>query len=173
MKRYFSLLPPVIFAVLLFAGCESDSLHCAISNNSSYPVSFQFRSVYTDEFALHPGETEIYDSIGNPSLNYFKINGVFQNEKRKQVEYRISHRDAEFIDFSAITIKVYNTLSIPVELSADGYMATDPMPINASEIDKVNIIYTETPNFVVTTDTYSAVADYTIQDDGIMYLTIH
>jgi hypothetical protein len=134
-------------------------------------VSFQFRSVYTDEFFLQAGETEIFDSIGNPSLNYFKVNGVFQNEKRRQVEYRISYRDAEFIDFSPIPVKVYNALSIPVRLSADGYMETEPMPIDGGERDKVNAIYIETPNFSVATDTYPASASYEIKN-GVMYVTI-
>jgi hypothetical protein len=160
----------MICAFILFS-CESDSLHCAISNNSSYPVSFQFSTVYTDEFSLQPGETAVYDSIGNVGLNYFKVNGVTQDEKRKQVEYSISYRDAEFIDFSPITVNVYNTLAIPVNLTANGYMGTEPMLIGAGKDDGVNAIYTRTPNFNVATDSYPAIADYEIKN-GVMYVLI-
>lgn len=161
----------IALCAFIFFSCESASLQCAISNNSSYPVAFQFRSVYTDEFVLQPGETEIYDSIGNPSLNYLKVDGVFQNEKRKQVEYHISHRDAEFTDFTPIPVKVLNTLSVSAKLSADGYMETEPMSINSGENDKENAIYTRTPNFSVATDTYPAITDYEIKN-GTMYVTI-
>jgi hypothetical protein len=163
----------IVIFIASFAvfSCKSESLHCAVTNNSSYPVSFQFRSVYTDEFTLQPGETEVYDYIGNPSLNYYEVNGVLQNEKRKQVEYRILYRDAEFTDFSPLTINVYNTLAIAVKLTADGYMETEPMSINSGERDNVNTIYTITPNFSATTDSYPATVDYEIKN-GIMYATI-
>jgi hypothetical protein len=120
---------------------------------------------------LQPGGTEVFDSLGNPDLNYFKVNGVFQDEKRKQVEYRISYCDAEFIDFSPITVNVYNTLSIPAELTADGYMGTEPMAIGAGKDDGVNTIYTKTPNFSVVTDSYPAITDYEIKN-GVMYVII-
>jgi hypothetical protein len=167
---FFAILSTAICALAFFS-CEKESLHCSVSNNSSYAVSFQFRSVYTDEFALQPGETKVYDSLGNPDVKYFKVNGISQNEKRKQVEYHISHRDAEFVNFSPIVVNVYNTLSISAKLSADGYMETEPMSIGGSENNKVNAIYTRTPNFSVTTDSYPAITDYEIKD-GIMYVII-
>jgi hypothetical protein len=169
MKRYGSLA--LLICVFLFFSCVRDELFCTISNNSSYPVSFKFYRVLTDEFTLQPGETKVYDGTGDATLKYFKVNGASQNEKRKQVEYRLSHRDAEFVDFSPMAVKIYNTLSIPVMLSADGYMGTDPMPIGANEIDQKNSIYIEAPIFTVTTDTYPVIADYEIKN-SVMYITI-
>jgi hypothetical protein len=166
MKRYV-----LIAAALVLVGCEGEAMYCTVSNNSSHPVSFQFFSVYTDEFTLQPGKTEVYDSIGNPTLKYFKVNGDFQNEKRKQVEYNVSYRDAEFTDFSPIAVRVYNTLSISVSLSADGYMQTEPMAIAGEASDQANFIYTGMPNFSVATDTYPASAECEIKN-GVMYVTI-
>jgi hypothetical protein len=63
-------------------------------------------------------------------------------------------------------------MSIPVTLSAGGYLDVDPMlNITANSDDSANAIYTKTPVFTVSTSSFPASADFQIVDN-VMYVTV-
>ena len=62
-------------------------------------------------------------------------------------------------------------MSIPVTLSAGGYLGTDPLPNIQTGDNNTNIIYTRNPVLTVTTNTFPASADFQVIND-IMYITI-
>jgi hypothetical protein len=168
MRRCFSLLLPVVLAALTLAACDHDWKYIAITNESDYPVIFKFNNV-EGEKSLLAGQSQTFDSYWTTELDYYAP------DKRVSYSYT-SDRDSvsgAFKNRPSWEIRVNNTLNIPVNLSADGWMedmANIP-PSYDSDQNHAGVIFTDKPIFSVSTGSFPATAQYQIID-GIMYVTI-
>ena len=123
----------VVFA--LFAGCDTfwfkDSV---ITNESSYSVTFKAKKA--DQVSVQSGKSvTIQNDIGAVLESYESI-------PIKRVEYiQTDTYKGKFIDLPSIPVIISNTMSIPVTLSAGGYLGTDPLPNIQTGENNTNIIY--------------------------------
>ena len=168
MCKFVVLFISIFF---LMSSCNFDSpSNNTIHNESSFDVTFSISGAGTDIFTVLSGDT----FVGGENWAGALVN-IFESCVPNRVEYqRIDHSTGRFIDLIPIELRVYNTLSIKVELSARGFMGIDPMPniqpgYNSSY---TNTIYTRQPSFVVTTTSFPARADYQIVNN-IMYVKIY
>jgi len=151
---------------MLFLGCDvlwfKDS---TIVNESSYDVTFKAKKA--DKVTVQSGQSiTIQNDIGADSLEYF------ESTPPKRVDFVVTDTyKGKFVDLPSISVVIYNTLSIPVTLSADGCLGVDPMPNVQSGDNNTNTIFSKNPIFSVITDTFPATADFQIVND-IMYVTI-
>jgi len=136
-----------------------------IDNESSFDVIFYFKSNQYDKIIVPSGHS-YSKSSGNIELKYF------ESSPPNRVEYVIINKhNGTFIDLSPMKVIINNLTTVPVTLSAEGYLETDPMYNIQTGINDTSIIYTDTPVLTVTTDSFPASADYQVIDD-IMYIVI-
>jgi hypothetical protein len=151
--------------VLLVLGC--DTFHfkdIIITNESSYDVTFKAKKA--DSVTVQSGKSvTVQNDIGADSLEYFESNPP------KRVDFVVTDiYKGKFINLPSIPVVINNTMSIPITLSAGGCLGVDPMPVQTGD-NNTNTIYSKTPIFTVTSDTFPATADFQIVRD-IMYVTI-
>jgi hypothetical protein len=100
MKQYFSLLPPVIFAVLLFAGCENlvtdlpeTDVNQYISGNTvAFPKGTKAIDVYNTVASLY-NDNEYHD-VTNGNWKYIKTtnaNGLINQTWESVIFTKIKH----------------------------------------------------------------------------------
>jgi hypothetical protein len=148
----------------LFISCDTlwfkDS---TIYNESSYDVTFKAKKA--DQVTVQSGESVTVQNDIGAVLEYFESNPP------KRVNYiQTDVYKGKFVDLPSLPIVIYNTLSIPVTLSAGGCLSVDPMPVQTGD-NNTNTIYSKNPIFTVSTDSFPASADFQIVDD-IMYVTV-
>jgi hypothetical protein len=158
------ILIVIILAFGLF-GCDTlwfkDS---TIYNESSYDVTFKAKKA--DQVTVQSGKSVTVQNDIGAVLEYYESNTP------KRVDYiQTDVYKGKFVDLSSIPVKVYNTLSIPVTLSAGGYLGTDPMSDIQEGDNNANTIYTKSPVLTVTTSSFPATADFQIVD-GVMFVTV-
>jgi len=154
----------VFFGILLmlFSGCAahnwSDSV---ITNNSTFPVTFKFNN--TDEISLAAGESATFETEAYQHIERYSP------EKRVYFTYKATDTGytGQFDKRPSWTVKVNNALSENATLSADGWMDTmnDILPGNVDDQNHTGTIYTNNPNFSVSTENgFPAVATYTYNE---------
>jgi hypothetical protein len=167
MKRY-SLTLLIFLAVLMLAGCENDWEYIAITNESDYPVTFKFNNV-EGEKSLPAGQSQTFDSYWTTELDYYAP------DKRVSYSYTSDHNSVSgtFRNRSSWAMQINNTLDIPVNLSADGWMDDmENIPAGGGNGQyHTSVIFTDKPVFSVVTNSFPATAQYQIIDN-IMYVTI-
>jgi hypothetical protein len=134
---------------LLFAGIVFLLLACEeygardniIYNVSSFDITFSLKK--TDTYTVQSGKLiAVKNQIGAVVEN-------FESNIPKRVEYiQTDTRKGKFVDLQSIPVKVYNTLSIPVTLSAGGYLGVDPMPNVQADENNTNIVFSRNPVFM-------------------------
>ena len=154
----------VISIVFLFSGCGWFGWDNTIHNESSYDVTFSVRKAST--YTVLSGKT----FVGAKNDLGVVIDSYESCTPKRVTFIEISLREGKFIDLSSIPVQIYNTLSIPVTLSAGGYFGIDPMPVLIGD-NNINTIYSENPILTVTTNSFPATADFQIVD-GIMYIIV-
>ena len=79
---------------------------------------------------------------------------------------------SKYINLQPTPAEVYNTLAMPVILSASGYFGAEPLTIHDKKDVFHAMIYTKTPSFsAIIADGSPATANYQIVD-GVMIVTI-
>lgn len=159
------LLITLYFVLLLVAGCDTfwfkDS---TIYNESSYDVTFKAKKA--DTVTVQSGKSvKVQNDIG-AVLEYYESNVP------KRVDYiQTDVYKGKFVDLPSIPVMIYNTLSIPVTLSAGGCLGIDPMPNVQTGDNNTNTIFSRNPVFTVTTESFPAIADFQIIDN-VMYVIV-
>jgi len=156
----------VILAAGLFFGCGEPwaSRDIPITNESAHDVSFETQRGVRATVLAGQSITIRCDMGAQPRL--------YESTPPRRVEFVQSGWWAgRFVNLQSISIMVYNTLSIPVTLSAGGYLGNEPMVIPANSNDNIGTIYNMHPNFIVSTDSFPATADFQIVSN-VMYITI-
>jgi hypothetical protein len=161
MKKLLVALSLVFF----FISCDTlwfkDNI---IYNESSYDVTFKAKKA--DTVTVKSGNSITVQNDIGAVLEYF------ESSTPKRVDYiQTDTYKGKFVDLLSIPVKVYNTLSIPVTLSASGYLGVDPMSNVQTGDNNTNIIFSRNPIFTVITDSFPAMADFQIFDN-IMYIII-
>ncbi|MCL2194232.1 MAG: hypothetical protein FWB78_12665 [Treponema sp.] len=156
----------VVFLPLLFLGCGEPwaSRDIPIVNESAHDVSFETQRGTRATVLAGQSITIRCDMGAQPRL--------YKSNPPRRVEFVQNGRWAgRFVNLQSIQIAIYNTLSIPVTLSAGGYLGNDPMIIPADSNDTSGTIYTSGPVFTVSTESFPATADFQIVN-GTMFVTI-
>jgi len=150
----------------LFFGCNEPwaARDIPIANESAHDVSFETQRGTRATVLAGQSITIRCDMGAQPRL--------YESNPPRRVEFAQNGKWAgRFINLQSIPIVIYNTLSIPVTLSAGGYLGNDPVMIPANSNDSIGAIYNTTPNFTVSTESFPATADFQIVG-GVMYVTI-
>jgi len=159
----------IVFVMIItfgLFGCDTlwfkDS---TIFNESSYDVTFKAKKA--DQVTVQSGKSVVVQNDIGAVLEYFESNVPKRVDYIQTDVYR-----GKFIDLPSILVIINNTMSIPVTLSAGGYLDVDPMlSITANSNDSTNAIYTRIPTFTVSTSSFPATADFQIVDN-VMYVTV-
>jgi hypothetical protein len=159
----------VCTVMLVFGSCDEYGAHDnVIHNDSSYDISFKLKE--TDTYTIKSKTImTVKNQIG-------AVVDSFESSVPKRVDYiQVETREGKFVDLDPIPIKVNNTLSFSVTLSAGGCLGTEPMSdIQLGFVDDANhsnTIYSLNPVFQVFAQGFPAVADFQIVD-GVMYVTV-
>ena len=166
MKKIF------LFSIIwmLFSSCDVNKWEdSVITNNSAFEVTFKFNNTNKKSLAIGQSttfETTAYQHIENYSPN-------------KRVYFTYKATDAgytgQFNTRQSWPVKVNNALEENATLSADGWMdeIKDIIPGNDDDDNHKGTIYTNNPNFSVSTESgFPAVAEY--NKTGTAFLvTIH
>jgi len=148
--------------LMLFSGCDthnwSDSI---ITNNSEFQVTFKFNN--TGEISLADGESATFETEAYQHIERYSP------EKRVYFTYKATDAGytGQFDKRPSWTVKVNNALGEKAKLSADGWMDTmnDILPGNVDDPNHTGEIYTNNPNFSVSTENgFPAVATYTYNE---------
>ena len=166
MKKLF-----VIFCILwiLFSGCNANNWSdSVITNNSSFQVLFKFNN--TNEKNLAIGESTAFETAAYQHIEYYSP------EKRVYFTYEATDTGytGQFNTRQSWLIKVNNAIGENATLSADGWMEImiDIIPGNDDDENHNGTIYTNNPNFFVSTESgFPAVAKYN-KTDTIFFVTI-
>ncbi|MDR1839092.1 MAG: hypothetical protein LBQ93_05845 [Treponema sp.] len=162
MNRLF-----VVFCVLLvlFSSCNDDNwADSVITNNSEeFEVTFKFNN--TEQKTLASKESVVFETTAYQHIeNYFPEKRVYFTYKADNKGYK-----GQFQTRQSWIVNVRNTLDEDVILSADGWM--EEMTIQADNMGG-NRIYTDNPNFSVsTTSGFPAVVIY-YKEDTTLFVTI-
>jgi len=150
----------------LFFGCDYPlaSRDIPIVNESSHDVSFETQR--GARVTVQAGQSiTIRCDMGSQPRS-------FESAPPRRVAFIQNGRWAgRFVNLQSVPIVIYNTLSIPVTLSAGGYLGNDPMVIPANSNDNAGAIYNASPVFTASTESFPATADFQIVD-GVMYITV-
>jgi hypothetical protein len=156
----------VFSIVFILSACDEYGVHDnIIYNDSSYDITFSLKK--TDTYTVQSGKSiAVKSQIG-------AVVETYESSTPKRVDYvQTDTRKGKFVDLPSISVVINNTMSIPVTLSAGGYLDVDPMlNITANSDDSTNAIYTRTPVFTVSTSSFPGVADFQIVDD-VMYVIV-
>jgi hypothetical protein len=169
-----------LFCVVLgLFSCHYDNGQ--IINYSSYSVSGETRKGMN--FNLSPGQSKDHEYTDDTIKNF--------SATPARVSYRYSGDNTEFYDNPAIDLSVINTLSYPVELSAQGLIeyeessviVPEPIPITAGPTTIIPTagdtlqIFSLKPTFTAYAIDggikYPATVDYAYDPSGIITVTIH
>jgi len=160
MKKLFLVLG----IVFLFGACGEMGLYdTKITNNSSYDITFKMSQSTLDAstHTVKAGETiTVVNPKGSTIDEYSNFQRVEYNDKRSW--------EGVFTNRQELTLKINNTFSFPVSISAGGFMGVDPIVVN--DIAE-NTIFTRTPNFNITAGGFPAVVEYNIVDNT-MFVTV-
>ena len=165
MKKLFVIF--CIIFTLSIGGCGWSGWDNTIHNESDFNVTFTVRKAST--YTVLSGKTFIgaRNDLG-------VVVDQYESCTPKRVAFvEINQREGKFVNLKPIDLKVYNTLSIDVTLSADGYLYHEFMNIDASWKDDApsNKIFSKKPVFKVSTQSFPAIADFQIVDNT-MYVII-
>jgi len=159
----------LFFAVcvaFLIAACGKLGLYdTKIVNNSSYDITFKMSqsTVNASTHTVKAGETiTVENPKGSTIDEYSNFQRVEYNDKRSW--------EGVFTNRQELTLKINNTFSFPVSISAGGFMGVDPI-VDISHGVSDNTIFTRTPNFNITAGGFPAVVEYNIVDNT-MFVTI-
>jgi hypothetical protein len=165
MKRCLSLLP-LAFAALIFAACENTNNETTVINISTHQIIFQWSRYDDRKIILNQQE-----SITSEYLH----TDLFDLQPSKRVLQEYSKSTITVSNCPSWVLRVDNKLSIPVTLSADGWMdIMENIPPGAGDTNDqihTNVIFTNKPIFSVVTNSFPATAQYQIIDN-VMYVTI-
>jgi len=156
----------VVLVTLPLLGCNEPwaARDIPITNESAHDVSFETQRGTRTTVPAGQSITVRCDMGAQPRL--------YESNPPRRVEFVGNGRwVGKFVNLQSIPIAIYNTLSIPVTLSAGGYLGNDPMTIPANSNVTSSTIYTSGPVFMVSTESFPATADFQIVD-GVMYVTI-
>jgi len=155
MKKFWL----IVSVIILLYSCGMINQNTTIVNESSSQISFQWSTGH-NIITLEPQQSE---SIG------YSIYNVDDLKPTKRVMQK-KHSDIITVsDIVPYELKVINSLSYAVSLSADGWMDILYIPAN----DENNgFIYTSTPRFSVLSSTYPTKAEFQFIDN-ICYVKIY
>jgi len=160
------LLLTLFIAILFFSSCEQLGLYdTKITNNSSYDITFTM-SQYTIHASTHSVSAGETITISNPKGS--TIN-EYTNFQRVEYNSKLSW-EGVFSNRHELQLKINNTFSFPVTLSAGGFMGIDPVIDIPSGIS-YNTIFTESPNFIITANGFPATTEYNVVGNS-MFVTI-
>jgi len=161
-------------AIWLLFGCDVPSQlnDSFISNESSHDVTFRVKTTnrpdlqIEDFFMVRAGETLAVQSTTNSIVMDY-----YESDPPRRVEFVNTGRwTGRFVDLQSMPIVVYNMLSVPVTLSAGGYLDIDPMVVQVGD-DNTGTIYTANPAFTASFSNFPATAYFQIVSN-VMYVTI-
>jgi hypothetical protein len=163
MKRCFSLLP-LVLAALVLASCDNTNHETTVINNSSHQIIFQWSKYDDRKIILNPQESIISEYIHADLFDLQPVKRVLQEYAQNTITVS---------NCPSWILRVDNRLSIPVTLSADGWMdiMENIPPGDTNDQAHTNVIFTDKPIFSVVTDSFPAAAQYQIIDN-VMYVTI-
>jgi len=151
---------------LLVTACKELGLYdTKITNNSSYDITFKMSQSTLDAstHTVKAGETiTVVNPKGSTIDEYSNFQRVEYNDKRSW--------EGVFTNRQELTLKINNTFSFPVSISAGGFMGVDPIVDIPSGVSD-NTIFTRTPNFNITADGFPAITEYNIVGNT-MYVTV-
>jgi len=162
---------PVVFVIIgicgLIFGCNSEEQEPGISTikntSENFDVTYQFKDNL--ERTIAKGAE---DSFERPLYDYIKS---YEPSKRVSLNTQYPYKNDAVYTFSerqSYTVKVRNTTGEKVNLSADGWM-NDMNDIQTDDTEHTEKIYTNTPNFKVTTESgFPAEVDYNFIDGKCM-----
>jgi len=154
---------------ILFSGCTAhnwpDSI---ITNNSEFQVMFKFNN--TGEKSLEIGESVVFKTEAYQHIEYYSP------DKRVYFTYEAADTGytGQFNTLQSWLVKVNNAIGENVTLSADGWMETmvDIIPGNDDDENHNGTIYTNNPNFSVSTESGFPAAAKFNKTDTIIFVTI-
>jgi hypothetical protein len=164
MKRVGLL---IIISLVLFAGCSDTTI--VVTNNTSKDITYTLR-VYPN-IESHVARAHDTNTHGAKNgLSHGLVNYV--PSSLPESIYLETRGDTYTFNEIVIPIRVYNALKKDIELSAEGYLDTNPLVVNG-EGEKNGLLYTKTPKFdAKTTDGYPANIAY-VFDDNKCLVTVH
>ena len=164
MRKYGFIALFITAGAFFGCGYPLASRDIPIANESAHDVSFETQRGTQATVLAGQSITVRCDMGAQPRS--------FESTPPKRVAFVSNGMwSGRFVGLQSMPIVVYNTLSIPVELSAGGYLDTDPMAIPADSNDNIGTIYNTSPAFAVSTVSFPATADFQIVG-GTMYVTI-
>jgi hypothetical protein len=175
MKKFLRLASAALF---LLTACETGGYPpFEYINNSPYDISFKTAEKDSPEYQLkRKAGTTVYsmtldsDVRGRAEIDGDSLKPVYTDWRQAEGDiYRI-----EFFERDAITVKIRNTTGDKITLSEKrGYLKPEKKELasGAAEIDAV--IYTKTPSFEISGNTYPAKTDFHMAaDKSVMYVLI-
>ena len=162
MKRFSVLaITIMVFGIL---SCGWSGWDNTIHNQSSFDVTFSLRK--TSSYKVLSGKT----FIGARNDLGVAIDKYESCTPNRVAFVEINLREGKFIDLPSIPVQIYNTLSFPVTLTADGFLEIEPMSVAIGDAN-TNTIFTKNPILTITSNSFPATADFQIVD-GVMYIIV-
>ncbi|MDR2588524.1 MAG: hypothetical protein LBC67_03770 [Spirochaetales bacterium] len=156
--------------ILVLGGCayfDNETPEISVKNSSSYPVTFELENSIDGEQTLTPGTSGVY-TAGSAKLVYYKSVPGLRVTPVSQTKNFV-----EFTDTPAITLRVMNHFAEAVNLSAAGYIDSEPLSVAANTLAS-GTIYTNRPQFTVeTTSGFPASCEFVYdKDQNTVFVTV-
>ena len=151
----------VVLTGLLFFGCSNTSLYdqkpgtATVKNLSSFDIKYKYKNIPGTETIPSGGSDKTDRGALYTFIEYFYADTIENSAPSKRVFLKTEYphdNDAvyTFSEYDSYHVKVYNTLTKTVTLTADGWM--DATDIPSGTTDDAGLVYTANPNFSGTTD---------------------
>jgi hypothetical protein len=165
MRRFTLIL--ALISVALFSGC-SDTIITVI-NNTSKDITYKLH-IYPN-YEDHVVTAHTTNTHGAKNGLSHGLEGYTPSSLPESV-YLETYGDTYTFNEIVIPIFVYNILETDIELSANGYLDSNPIVIKG-ETEWNGLLYTSTPQFIVkTVDGYPINISH-IFSDGKCMVTVH
>ncbi|MDR2133593.1 MAG: hypothetical protein LBP27_00695 [Treponema sp.] len=178
MKKFFVLVPAVLFALI---ACKTDDYPSFVyTNTSPYDISFKTYEEDSPEYRLKgkDGTKSFSMTLDSGVRGRAEINGT--SLKPAYTDWRRAGNDIysiEFFERDAVTVRISNTTDDKITLSEKrGFLKPEKPEIEPAkdqgEVKETEaVIYTKTPSFEISGNTYPAGVDFRMADD-VMYVLI-
>ncbi|MDR3129985.1 MAG: hypothetical protein LBU18_00385 [Treponema sp.] len=170
----------LVLLAALFCSCEESKYYIHVANNTADPdreepgqtVRYALAKDSETIHAIAPGEEAVHEvAFGVPHGI-----GFYEEGKPRNIGVRYTGDDSyEFYTMRGIPFSVINTLNFDAELSCDGYLSEEPLPVpkqgnSVPGKAKGRKIYTQTPNFKAVfkdgdAQEHAALVTFTVQYD--------
>jgi hypothetical protein len=165
MKHFIFIL--ALISAALFTGC-SDAI-ITVTNNTSKDITYKLH-IYPN-YEDHVIRAYTTNTHGAKNGLSHGIESYTPSSLPESV-YLETYGDTYTFNEIITPISVYNTLKKDIELSASGYLNSNPIIIN-SETEWSGLLYTPTPQFSVKTVDGYPVSISHVFSDGKCLVTVH